>query len=78
MDNTILNYIEKELVVSDVPLELSKEDDLLGSGLVDSLGMMKLISFLEKEYELKIPAEDMIIENFITVSAIEDYLDTKS
>ncbi len=78
MDDKIVNYIETELVVSDESLEITSDDDLLGSGLVDSLGMMKLISFIEKEFELKIPAEDMVIENFMTVSCISTYLKSRA
>ena len=77
MNETLLNYIETELIVSDQTIEISAEDDLLGSGLVDSLGMMKLISFIEQEYELKIPAEDMVIENFMTVSCISQYVKSR-
>ncbi len=78
MNHKIVNYIETELVVSDESLEITPDDDLLGSGLVDSLGMMKLISFIEKEFELKIPAEDMVIENFMTVSCISTYLKSRA
>lgn len=78
MDDKIVHYIETELVVSDESLDITPEDDLLGSGLVDSLGMMKLISFIEKEFELKIPAEDMVIENFMTVSCISTYLKSRA
>ena len=77
MDKTIINYIKNELIVSSEAIDIDAEDDLLGSGLLDSLGMMKLVSFIEKEFELKIPAQDMVIENFMTVSCISDYLKTK-
>lgn len=77
MDDKIVHYIKNELVVSDESLDITPDDDLLGSGLVDSLGMMKLISFIEKEFGLKIPAEDMVIENFMTVSCISTYLKSR-
>ena len=77
MDDKIVHYIKNELVVSDESIDITPDDDLLGSGLVDSLGMMKLISFIENEFELKIPAEDMVIENFMTVSCISTYLKSR-
>jgi acyl carrier protein len=77
MNDTILKYIETDLIVSEISFDLNADDDLLGSGLLDSLGMMKLISFIEKEFKLKIPAEDMVIENFMTVSCITTYLKSK-
>ncbi|WP_400077198.1 phosphopantetheine-binding protein [Winogradskyella sp. R77965] len=77
MNKTIINYIQNELIVSPEAVDIDAEDDLLGSGLLDSLGMMKLVSFIEKRFELKIPAQDMVIENFMTVACISDYLKTK-
>lgn len=73
MQKTILDYIQENLLNND-DITLSADDDILGSGLVDSLGIMKIIQFIEKKFEVKVPPEDMIIENFISVNAMEIYL----
>ena len=65
-------YISEELLNGS--LQVNVEDDLLGNDLVDSMGIMRLIAFIEKKYEIKIPLEDVTIENFITVQAINTYL----
>lgn len=54
--------------------QLSADDDLLGSGMVDSMGVMRLLGFLEDEFGRQVPYEDVTIENFSTVSAIAAYL----
>lgn len=77
MIKTILKYIQKELLNNELEEELDKNDDLLGEGILDSLGMMKLILFIETEFDTKIPPQDMIIDNFMTVSHIENYLSKK-
>jgi acyl carrier protein len=53
---------------------ISPDEDLLGSGLLDSLGVMSLVFFIEQELGLDIPAEDVTIENFQTLETIEAYL----
>ena len=73
MSKILIQYIQEQLLVNP-DIEISKEDDLLGSGLVDSMGMIKLITFIEKEFDIAIPPQDMIIENFMTVAYIEQYL----
>ena len=75
MQQILIKYISAELVGEILNHEIDIHDDLLGSGLVDSLGMMKLILFIETEFEIKVPPEDMIIENFMTVSHICNYLE---
>jgi len=73
MQEKIIKYIEEELSneVLDDGIELT--EDLLGSGILDSLGMMKLLAFIEEEFNCKVLPEEMVIENFMTVSHIINY-----
>ncbi len=72
----IVEYINSELLngISVV----NRDDDLLESGLVDSFAIMWLVAFVEEQAEIKIPPDDLVIQNFRTVSAIEKYLDTRA
>ena len=74
MKELIIEFIKQNLFSGQSDTPLSADDDLLGSGLVDSMGMMQLITFIEEQFEFKIPFEDMTIENFMTVGDIERYL----
>lgn len=75
MDKILIDYITEELVNETLEDALENDDDLLGGGILDSLGMMKLILFIEKECNIKVPPEDMVIENFMTVGHIATYLE---
>jgi acyl carrier protein len=66
-------FILKELLMGRVA-SLADDDELLLSGLVDSLGAVRLITFIETELNAKIPPEDVIIENFQSVDAMAAYL----
>lgn len=77
MSKEIIAYITNELAHSELEEELDIHDDLLGSGLIDSLGMMKLVVFIENEYKVVVPPEDMTIENFMTVNHINEYIINK-
>jgi acyl carrier protein len=76
MIQKIKKYIQSELA-GDPTLSISNDDDLLGSGIIDSIGIMKLVAFIEEEADVKIPPGEMVIENFINLNAIEQYLKTK-
>ena len=64
--------------ISDVLLngrmQVEADDDLLVGEIIDSLGMMRLVAFIEETFQTKIPLEDITIQNFRTVEAIDDYL----
>jgi acyl carrier protein len=73
MRETLIKYILEE-IIADPKEELMTDDDLLNSGLIDSLGIMRLIAFIENEFGMKIPPQDMVIENFMSVEAIANYI----
>ena len=77
MNELMIKYIQEQLLNNEMEEELEAQDDLLGDGILDSLGMMKLILFIETEFEIKVPPQDMVIENFMTVQHISDYLAKK-
>jgi acyl carrier protein len=69
MVEEIINYINEEIDVL-----VTQEEELLSSGLIDSITIMKLIAHLEETYEIKVPPQDMVIENFNTISSIIEYI----
>ena len=77
MEAKIIDYIKSELA-GDPNAALTADDDLLNSGLVDSMGVMRLIAFIEEEFNVKIPPQDLVIENFVSVSAMVAYLNKVS
>lgn len=77
MNEILITYICEDLLNNELESGLSPQDDLLGGGILDSLGMMKLILFIEQKYNITVPPQDMIIENFMTVSHITNYLTNK-
>ena len=70
----IIKFIQENLLGGKGAIELLPEDDLLGSGLLDSMGVMRLVGFVEDTFQIKIPPEDIVIENFIDVNAITNYV----
>ena len=74
MNEEIIQFISTELVDDSPENHVSDEVDLLTSGLVDSVGMMRLILHLHERYGVAIPPEDVTIDNFNSVRSICDYL----
>ena len=77
LSKTLIDFIIAELAQGKDIGGLKPDDDLLEDSLVDSLGIMRLIAFIEQQFGYVVPSEDVVIENFMTVSAIIDYLGPK-
>jgi acyl carrier protein len=76
-EKAIIDYIMNELAVGrSKQIELG--DDLFSSGVLDSLGVLQLVLFIEEQFGVEVPDEDVVFENFQSVSAIAEYLKTKS
>lgn len=49
------------------------ETDLLLTGLVDSIGVIRIVIWLEGHLEIEIDPVDVVVENFQTVRLIVEY-----
>ena len=50
--------------------EIAEEDDLVDSGVLDSLSILKLLSFLDEEYQIDISADAIKLDAFKTLESI--------
>lgn len=72
--NALRLYIADTLMNGVLDSEISDDTNLLVTGMVDSLGMYQLVTHTEELLGIKIPVEDVTIENFGTLQDIESYL----
>lgn len=77
MNDILLKYIKEQLLNNEIEDDFDDSEDLLGSGILDSLGMVQLIAFVENEFNVQVGPEDMVIENFMTVDHIVNYVQGK-
>ena len=77
MKQRLSDYSREELLDGHIYRDLKEDDDLLTTGLVDSLGMMSLVTFIEDEFGVRVPPEDVTLESFSTIVSIVSYLETR-
>ena len=56
---------------------LADDDPLLESGIVDSLGVLDLVSFIETEFEISVEDEDLLPEYFNSIERIATFVQNK-
>ncbi len=74
--DTIRCFIVDE-IIKDPSVEITPDSDLLIGGYLDSVSVVRLVAHLEDQYSVKIPPEDILIENFGSIQSISDYLSTR-
>jgi len=52
-------------------------DPLLGSGILDSLGILEVVAFVEREFEITVADEDLLPESFESIASIARFVEDK-
>ena len=56
---------------------ITESEPLLGSGHIDSLGILEVVSFLEKEFRIEIADEELLPENFGCINDLSSFVERK-
>ena len=57
--------------------DLQDTQSFLATGIIDSIGMLDLVKFIEKDFNIHIEDNEFMPENLDSISGIVDYLKTK-
>jgi acyl carrier protein len=57
--------------------KVDREQSLVESGVIDSLGILELVEFIEETYELRIPEDELLPENLDSLANVTRYLTGK-
>jgi acyl carrier protein len=68
--DNIRNFITDELLHVAPASPLDDHEPLIESGIIDSMGIMALLAFVEEQFSIQIPGDDLIPENFSSISTI--------
>lgn len=77
IEDKIRAYILENFLFTDDQSELSNSDSFLEKGIVDSTGILEIITFIEDEFKLKVDDEEMVPENLDSVDCIINFLNSK-
>jgi acyl carrier protein len=74
-EKEITHYIETHHQADKKGIHLTKNTQLLEQKVIDSLGMLELIAFIEETYRIEIPDEDIIPDHFGTIEKLARYIE---
>jgi acyl carrier protein len=74
---SIRRFIETSFLFRADRQGLGDDESLLGAGLIDSTGILELVSYLEAEFGIIVQDEEIVPENLDSVRLIGAYVDHK-
>jgi len=78
IESQIKDYIARNLLFSDNGFSYPEDASFLEEGIVDSVGVMELVAFVEEKFGLKIDDMDVTPDNFDSVSKLASFIRKKT
>ena len=73
----VREYVVENFLLGEEEDEFSNEQSFLESGLIDSTGILEMITFLEETYQIDIEDEEMIPDNLDSVERVVRFVASK-
>jgi acyl carrier protein len=77
IEETIKNFVTTNFILEENPAPIDNDQSFLESGIIDSTGMLELVSFIEEQFGIKIEDEELIPANLDSVNNVVKFLEQK-
>jgi acyl carrier protein len=73
----IRDYVARNLLFSDTGFRYDDDASFLDEGIIDSLGVIELVTFVEKQFGISVADQELVPDNFDSVRKLETYVRQK-
>jgi acyl carrier protein len=77
LETEIRKFITENMLFSADGFNYDDDASLLEAGIVDSIGVMELVTFVDKTYKITVPPEDISPDNFDSINRLANYIRLK-
>jgi acyl carrier protein len=82
MSTSVIREHIQNFIIEHFPIarqrHLSDNSPLLENGILDSLGVLELVTYLEQEFKISVADEELVPENFQTIMCVTAFVEKKS
>ena len=78
VQSTLKEYIVTVFMHERNQSVLDSDTPLIEDGIIDSMGLMQLVHFIEDTFAIEIVEEDLDIDNFKTVNTLTAFINNKT
>jgi acyl carrier protein len=70
-------FIVEEIALGTGIESVGHDEDLLAQDVIDSLGIVELVKFLESQYGISVSDDDLLPENFQSVNSVVAFVEAR-
>jgi len=75
--NELRNFINSNFMVSEELRGFLDSDSFLYKGIIDSMGVVELLAFIQNEYRIKVEPAEVLPKNFDSLDNLSRYIRSK-
>jgi acyl carrier protein len=76
IENRIRQFILQNLYYAEDGT-VGDEDSFLENGVIDSMGVMELVAFIQSEFGVGVDQQEIVVENFDSIRKLADFVRKK-
>lgn len=74
IEQQLRKFLADNFILENQGADIDSEESLTQSGVLDSMGVLELIMYIEEEFGVRIPDEDTLPENLDSISRVVSYV----
>ncbi len=77
VSEVVRNFVVDNFLFGQETKQLAAADSFLEKGIVDSTGILELVTFLEEKYAIKVLTEELVPENLDSINNLTQFVQRK-
>lgn len=77
LEETLRRFVVENFLYGDQRAPLDRDDSFSDKGIIDSTGVLELVTFVESKFGIVVADEEVIPENFDSISRLIRYIERK-
>lgn len=74
---TITKFVNEQFLKGNKAITLTDDSSFIDEGIIDSLGVLELVSFIEESFGFRVEDEEMVPDNLDSINKIVAYVSLK-
>lgn len=77
LEQTVRHFITANFLYGDESRSIDSDESLLESGIVDSMGVLELVAFVERTFHIRVENHELVPDNIDSISNVTAFVRTK-
>lgn len=77
IQQTLRSFVSDNFLFGQGTDSFADDDSFLESGIIDSTGVLELVTFLESEYKVSIADDELVPDNLDSINRLVEFIERK-